>query len=151
GQRQLLSRFHPHETVKSHNNYAWNGGLPRQGICPSGWHVPVDTEWNRLMTTAGGSSVAGGTLRATKGWGEYLGRTGNGTDAYGFRLLPNADPIVNAQGEIIQTAMMRSATETNSGSNYYSNDWYVSNQNGYMYQTTNWRVNSIGGLRCIAD
>lgn len=55
-----------------------------QGICPTGWHLPVSTEWNTLFTTVGGQSTAGKVLKSQTGW--Y--RDENGTDAFGFSALP---------------------------------------------------------------
>ncbi|HSQ43242.1 MAG TPA: FISUMP domain-containing protein, partial [Fibrobacteraceae bacterium] len=55
-----------------------------QGLCPSGWHVPTNTEWNTLATYLGGSDTAGYFLKSTSGW--Y--NSGNGSDAYGFSALP---------------------------------------------------------------
>ena len=57
---------------------------PVQGICPEGWHVPMQAEWEILFNTIGGMSIAGGKLKAKKGWAE----SGNGIDAYGFSALP---------------------------------------------------------------
>lgn len=37
----------------------------RQGICPQGWHLPSEAEWNQLTTFLGGNSVAGGKLKET--------------------------------------------------------------------------------------
>jgi uncharacterized protein (TIGR02145 family) len=30
------------------NNSGWSGATPRQGVCPSLWHVPSDSEWTIL-------------------------------------------------------------------------------------------------------
>jgi len=57
---------------------------PHQGICPSGWHIPSDADWDKLMTAVGGSSTAGRYLKATSGWSS----NGNGNDKYGFSALP---------------------------------------------------------------
>ncbi|MCL2183324.1 MAG: InlB B-repeat-containing protein [Chitinispirillia bacterium] len=54
-----------------------------QGICPSGWHVPSNSEWKALTDFVGGASDAGTKLKAVSGWGP-----GNGTDDYGFSALP---------------------------------------------------------------
>ena len=76
-----------------------------QGICPTGWHLPNETEWKTLFTAVGsmvaGSysdahyhSAAGKMLKSTSGWKdyEYEGRkNGNGTDAFGFSALPVGD------------------------------------------------------------
>lgn len=55
-----------------------------QGICPEGWHLPKQSEWNTLFTEVGGSSTAGKILKSQTGW--Y--KNGNGTDSVGFSALP---------------------------------------------------------------
>ena len=55
-----------------------------QGVCPEGWHLPDTTEWNSLFTAVGGVNNAGKVLKSQTGW-RY---DGNGTDAYGFSVLP---------------------------------------------------------------
>lgn len=58
-----------------------------QGVCPEGWHLPSKDEWETLIATVGGESVAGKALKSQKGWdSKYI--HGNGTDAYGFSGLP---------------------------------------------------------------
>jgi len=53
-------------------------------VCPSGWHLPSNAEWDALMTAVGGASTAGTKLKAKSGWNN----NGNGTDNYGFSALP---------------------------------------------------------------
>jgi len=62
-------------------------GAKHSGICPSGWHIPNDAEWDALMTAVGGSSTAGTKLKATSGWNS----SGNGQDTYGFSALPGGN------------------------------------------------------------
>lgn len=57
---------------------------PVRGICPTGWHLPSQAEWNTLFQVVGGSSTAGKALNSQSGW--YS--NGNGTDAFGFSALP---------------------------------------------------------------
>lgn len=95
------------------NNCAAKGGLyiweemmhyttvnGSQGICPEGWHVPTDEEWNILEGAAdsqfgmghpvwSSSNIfrgldAGYNLKSTSGWSA----NGNGDDLYGFTGLP---------------------------------------------------------------
>jgi uncharacterized protein (TIGR02145 family) len=62
----------------------------RQGICPNGWHVPTNSEWDALGTALGGKKGddyfpnVGNKLKTTSGW--YM--NGNGTDEYYFAALP---------------------------------------------------------------
>lgn len=58
-------------------------------LLPDGWHVPSKTEWQTLLTTAGGDSIALPKIKAldnsiTSNWPSQW----NGTDDYGFKLLP---------------------------------------------------------------
>ena len=55
-----------------------------RGVCPEGWHLPSDSDWRTLWTAIGGKSTAGTKLKSTSGWNS----NGNGTDDYGFSVLP---------------------------------------------------------------
>lgn len=57
---------------------------PVRGICPEGWHLPTNAEFETLFTAVGGQSTAGKMLKSTSGWNS----SGNGTDAYSFSALP---------------------------------------------------------------
>ena len=57
-----------------------------RGLCPSGWHIPTDTEWQILINHLGGELVAGVEAKATYGW---YGEVGNGTNLSGFSALPS--------------------------------------------------------------
>jgi len=74
---------------------------PHRGICPSGWHIPSNADWNKLLryadSTNGTSNPydspnAGKYLKTTSGWSNYnndgIMTNGNGTDNYGFSALP---------------------------------------------------------------
>jgi uncharacterized protein (TIGR02145 family) len=61
-----------------------NAPSQHRGICPSGWHVPSDSEWNALIASAGGGITATMKLKSASGW---TGRD-KGTDAFGLRILP---------------------------------------------------------------
>ena len=56
-----------------------------QGICPGGWHLPDTTEFNLMIRTVGGKSVAGKMLKSTEKWNNK----GNGVDGYGFSAFPD--------------------------------------------------------------
>jgi uncharacterized protein (TIGR02145 family) len=56
------------KNAKSTDNYSTYGVLynwPAAMVsCPTGWHLPTDKEWKELFDYLGGSSVAGGKLKA---------------------------------------------------------------------------------------
>ena len=66
---------------KLYNSYAI---LDPRGVCPSGWHIPSDSDWNILIELFGGADVAGEALKSVSGWNDG----GNGTDSSGFSGLP---------------------------------------------------------------
>ncbi|OFX43009.1 MAG: hypothetical protein A2046_08780 [Bacteroidetes bacterium GWA2_30_7] len=54
--------------------YTWNemmeygtsdNGNPgtTQGVCPTGWHLPTQSEWDELVALLGGTTVAGGKMK----------------------------------------------------------------------------------------
>jgi uncharacterized protein (TIGR02145 family) len=58
-----------------------------QGICPDGWHMPSNAEWQELityLTDHGFNGTEAIALKSTTGWDE----NGNGTDDFGFNWLP---------------------------------------------------------------
>lgn len=57
--------------------------------CPSGWHLPSDTEWNNLVEYIGGPYTAGTSL-ASVNWAGMNdnGERWVGIDKYGFSALP---------------------------------------------------------------
>lgn len=54
-------------------------------VCPSDWHLPDTTEWNELLSVVGGVNIAGTKLKSKNSWT----KNGNGTDDYGFNVLPS--------------------------------------------------------------
>ncbi len=71
--------------VKYGRLYDWETA---KTICPSGWHLPSDDDWQELVNFAGGIDVAGEKLKAKNSWDED-----NGTDDYGFSALPGGHLI----------------------------------------------------------
>jgi uncharacterized protein (TIGR02145 family) len=73
---------------KLYNHYAVTDS---RGLCPTGWHVPSDSEWTTLENQLGGSSVAGGALKSTAtqpspgGWNSPNTGATNSSD---FTALP---------------------------------------------------------------
>jgi len=76
------------------NRCDWLVQTKHKGICPQGWHIPSDADWNTLVkfvnpNCSDNSSCegAGTKLKATSGWDTGSGYIA-GTDNYGFSALP---------------------------------------------------------------
>ena len=83
-----------------------------QGVCPEGWHLPSNTEWETLFDAAGGRSMAGTVLKSTFGWKNR----GNGSEAFSFSALP-----VGIRG--------------------YSGSYYGEGDNAYFWSSTEYDSN----------
>lgn len=66
-----------------YNWYAVNTGK----LCPTGWHVPTDSEWITLTSRLGGELLAGGKLKET-GTAYWKSPNANATNETGFTALP---------------------------------------------------------------
>lgn len=51
--------------------------------CPPGMHLPTSSDLSYLIANATSAEI-----RSTEGWVDYYGRENNGTNAYGFSILP---------------------------------------------------------------
>ena len=65
--------------------YTWTAAM---NACPDGWRLPSETDFKNLIKAVGGEKGAATKLKSTSGWNDYDGRSGNGTDAFGFTALP---------------------------------------------------------------
>ncbi|MBR4558529.1 MAG: hypothetical protein IKO21_03030 [Fibrobacter sp.] len=65
--------------------YTWATAM--QDICPDGWHLPSKAESERLLENTGCNEKTCETLRTVTGWTEPS-RYGNGSDDFGFSVLP---------------------------------------------------------------
>ena len=60
--------------------YNWYAANETRGLCPLGWHVPSQNEFDALATYLGGSSEMGGKMKSASCW--------DGTNESGFSALP---------------------------------------------------------------
>jgi len=97
-------------------------GAKHRGICPSGWHIPSNDDWNVLMkhinpSCSNNNMCAGvGTkLKATSGWNA----NGNGTDEFGFSSLPGGSGGSDGNfSDVGNGGVWWSSTEDDSGGAY---------------------------------
>ena len=86
--------------------------------CPAGWHLPSADEWAELINYLGGANVAGGKLKAKKGWNNS---DSSSTNSSGFSALPggyrNYGAVFGGAGT---EGYWWSATELDGGAWYFS-------------------------------
>jgi len=122
---------------------------PVRGVCPEGWHLPMQTEWLALFTAVGGVSTVGKMLKSTNGWDDYMGKSGNGTDAYAFSALP-AGYSRYYGGDYSREgyeAMFWSSTESDSN---YAYSVHLSNSDGDHAMAGNSKIFGFS-VRCLKD
>jgi len=112
-----------------------------QGVCPSGWHLPSDDEWETLasfvaaetgLTGKNGDdwTEIGQKIKSITSWKEYSGISSN--DAFGFSALPggpffdpyNGNYIVGYYGNWWSSTEFTSTSAYYRYLNYSDNDFY---------------------------
>ena len=138
--------------------YNWYAATDLRKLCPTGWHVPTDTEWTNLIQfidpTA--SANAEGTYQSTSAGGKLksIGTTfwiSPNTDAdnfRGFSALPGGFRLYDASfNGIGSSAYFWSATEYNS-----NNGWLrgLANVNGWVNRYV-YTKSTGSSIRCLRD
>jgi uncharacterized protein (TIGR02145 family) len=54
----------PKNGAKFGKLYNWYAVIDTNGLCPQGWHVPTDAEWDTLVAYLGGEYIAGVKMKA---------------------------------------------------------------------------------------
>ncbi|MBM3913174.1 MAG: hypothetical protein FJ351_01880 [Sphingomonadales bacterium] len=144
---------------KLYNHYAVTDS---RGLCPTGWHVPSDAEWNILVkyldpnadTVCGNcwqSSTAGGALKSTAmqptpgGWNSpNLGAT----NSSGFTALPGGLRFDNGVFNSMTNYGYWWSSSVSSGSNAWSRDLDYDNSSIGRYSN----IQAYGfSVRCCRD
>ncbi len=74
--------------------YNWYAVDNNRNICPTGWHVPSDTEWTTLTDYLGGNNIAGGKMKET-GTIHWCGVNIGADNSSGFTALPGGSREFN--------------------------------------------------------
>lgn len=118
-----------------------------QGVCPSGWHVPSEAEWNELINTVGGVDLAGYKLKeaGTDHW-----NINNGTDNQtGFTALPGGYlRNTNLFYDIYSYGYWWSATEKDANDAWRIKMNYI---NGQVTTIGSSKEKTAKSIRCVKD
>lgn len=67
--------------------YPWSVTVDSRKICPTGWHVATNQDWQKLISFLGGENIAGGKLKVA-GISLWNPPNSNATNLSGFAALP---------------------------------------------------------------
>ena len=115
-------------------------------VCPDGWHLPNENEWETLINNLGGRAIAGKKLKAKTGWEKY---NGNGNNKSGFSALP-AGQRETASGYFLSLGLSTSFwTNTLTSDSLYAEDCSLDNRSEVFQSGT--YIFRGGSVRCIKD
>ena len=77
--------------------YNWTVTADPRGACPTGWSVASEGEWNELISTVGGTTVAGGALKEA-GTTHWSSPNTGATNSSGFTALPAGERSYGSAG-----------------------------------------------------
>ena len=130
------------------------GSTTYKNICPTGYHVPTDSDWNKLVKFmhSGADTTIVGTQSTTAGTklkkNDALWTTNTGTDDYGFSVLPGG--YRDSDGsfyDVRNYAFFWSATELDDG---FAWDRSLNFFDGVVDRFSNNK--SVGAsVRCLRD
>lgn len=128
---------------KLYNWYAVNTGK----LCPQGWHVPSNREWEDLQIYLGGDSVAGGKMKTT---GTFFWRSPNvgATNETGFSAIPGG--YRDGTGQYTYSTMFNRWWSLTVFPPEGAYTWYVYHGQKNLYQQGDLKLfgNSV---RCLKD
>jgi uncharacterized protein (TIGR02145 family) len=129
------------------DNSRWNPSPTGyvQGICPVGWHVPSDAEWNALCSNLGDCSVAGGKMKLnTRPWEDP---NAGATNSSGFTGLPAGTRYIGGTNYFGKAGYFWSTTD-----NSRTEAWKRTLSNASAGLSNNSSDKSSGySVRCLKD
>jgi len=142
------------------NSYNPSANTNYRGVCPTGWHIPNNAEWDKLMRSVDGSTgtsspynspTAGRYLKATDGWyncGKGSSYSYQCEDTYGFSALPGGlGYSVGSFYDVGDGGNWWSSSEDGSSNAYLR---YMVYYDEYVYYLINGK-DYLRSVRCLQD
>jgi uncharacterized protein (TIGR02145 family) len=129
---------------ESATKVASNGG---KNVCPTGWHVPTDSEWATLTNYLGGETIAGGKLKET-GITHWASQNTGATNESGFTGLPGGFRELNGTYDFLRYGGFY--WSSNSFASIYGIYRKLNYVNAEIIRSTNGKRGAIS-VRCIKD
>lgn len=127
--------------------YTWYAVTDSRNVCPQGWHVITDEEWNTLANFFGGRNLAAGNLREA-GTEHWLSSNIASNNISGFTALPGGGRMSNgAFGGKDYFGSWWSTSEVNDSTARYWNIYYNTN----VVDKIKFHKSSAFSVRCVKN
>jgi uncharacterized protein (TIGR02145 family) len=136
--------------------YNWFAVADTRNLCPNGWHVPTNSEWNNLVeqldpnanTLVYGvqSTIAGGKLKSTETI-SWLAPNVSASNESGFSALGAGGRYFNGFFDIGNYGIFWSSTPVDSGSAWSR---FIYSNNGDIAKSSNLKQDGFS-VRCLKD
>lgn len=131
-----------------------NGSLIVKGLCPDGWHLPTEDDFETLFETVGEKNVAATKLTTSGGWGDCAHK--GGTDDFAFSIVQSGNFDKKYGSYDTEGSFFWYAEGTNEARCknfwYHFHDIYAKNYGEEMEISNGCRgVDSYNSIRCLKD
>jgi uncharacterized protein (TIGR02145 family) len=133
--------------------YTWYAITDTRNICPEGWHVPGDEDWQNLIKVLGGQSVAGGKMKE-KGTTHWKYPNVGATNQSGFTALPGGYRTIESFAFMTEIGFYWSSTanDDNGLAYFMQNEAFLGQYgNPYALQPSYFRKAYGMSVRCVKN
>lgn len=130
--------------------YNWYAVNDQRNLCPTGWHVPTDEDWQKLIQFLGGEDIAGEKLKSTVkdfGFSKDYANNSSGFSALEAGSFGNYEIYEEYPSVTVNHANFWSATEDSKDDAWYINLFHYSKT---VNQDKTFKNNGFS-VRCIKD
>lgn len=126
--------------------YNWLAITDSKGVCPEGWHVPDDSEWDALLGKLGGSSIAGCALKE-RGSDHWETPNECATNSSGFTAVPGGYRDLQGFINLGRHGVYWTSVEDNDDRAWFRSIHY---NNGMVLRLFTSKNNELS-VRCVRD
>lgn len=127
--------------------YNWYAIDDQRNLCPSGWHVATDAEWETLVTYLGGDKVAGGKMKEA-GTFHWYSPNNEADNSSGFSGISGGQR--GFEGEFYGPGVYGCFWTSTEENETNARDWFLYNGDAAITRYYDKKVDGFN-VRCIKD